>query len=108
MHGNEETDFETLYELSASKGIAVADASVYGKHHHVEAVGNLADVLQFAQVLLLVGYRVEYLFHFKTIHLLTRNSIGQKLGIPVVQVSGMEDALTLSLYYQRHTAICAA
>ena len=44
-------------ELSATKGIAVAYAPVNGEHHHIEAVSNLADVLQFAQILLLVGYR---------------------------------------------------
>ena len=61
MHGYKEADLESLDELTASKGIAIAYSSVYGEHHHIEAVGNLADVLQFAQVLLLMGYRVNVL-----------------------------------------------
>ena len=51
MHGNEEANFETLYELPTAKGIAIADAPVNGEHHHVEAICYLPDVLQFAQVL---------------------------------------------------------
>ena len=45
MHGNKETDLESLDELSATKSIAIADAPVNGEHHHIEAVSNLADVL---------------------------------------------------------------
>ena len=59
MHRDEQSDFEPLDELPATKGIAVADTSIYGKHHHIETIGDLADVLQFAKELLLVSYRIE-------------------------------------------------
>ncbi len=71
MHGNKETDLESLDELSATKSIAIADAPVNGEHHHIEAVSNLADVLQFAQILLLVGYRVNVLIELLAIDRLT-------------------------------------
>jgi hypothetical protein len=71
VHGNEQAYFEPLDELSATKGIAVADASVYGEHHHIEAVGNLADVLQFPKILFLMGYRVDVLFNLLTINRLS-------------------------------------
>ncbi len=58
MHGNKEADLESLDELSATKGIAVANAPVNGEHHHIEAVGYLTNVLQLAQVLLFMSYRV--------------------------------------------------
>ena len=70
VHGNEQSDFEPFDELTATKGIAVAYTSVYGKHHHIETVGNLADVLQLAKELLFVSYRIERLFHLKAISLL--------------------------------------
>ena len=48
MHGNKETDLETLDELSATKGIAIANTTVYREHYQVEAVCYLADILQLA------------------------------------------------------------
>lgn len=49
MHRNEQSDLEPLDELSATKGIAITDTPIYGEHHHIETVGNLADVLQARQ-----------------------------------------------------------
>ena len=72
VHRNEQPDFESFDELPTTKGVAVADTSIYGEHHHIETVGNLADVLQLAKKLLLVGYRIERLFHLKTVSLLIR------------------------------------
>ncbi len=72
VHRNEQPDLEPFDELSATKGIAVADTSVYGEHHHIETVGNLTDVLQLAKELLLMGYRVKHLLHLKAVSLLIR------------------------------------
>ena len=38
VHRDEQSDFEPLDELPTTKGIAVADTSIYGKHHHIETV----------------------------------------------------------------------
>ena len=108
MHGDEQADTETLDELTTAKGIAIADATVYGKHHDVEAVRYLAYVFQLAQELLLVSYRVKHLLKFKAVHLLARHGIRQELGVPVVQVAGMEDAPALRLDYPRHPAVGTA
>ena len=83
MHGYKEADLESLDELTASKGIAIAYASVYGEHHHIEAVSNLADVLQLAQILLLMSYRVNVFVKLLTIDSLTWLGIGEKSCIPV-------------------------
>ena len=133
MHRNEQSDLEPLDELPGTKGIAVADTSIYGKHHHIETVGNLADVLQLAKELLFVSYRIERLFHLKAVSFLVWIIVCQELGIPVVQVARMEEAfdlwsslltlgrvqaslallslnrsLVLSLNNPRHAAVCAA
>ena len=76
MHGNKKTDLESLDELTASKGIAIPNAPVYREHHHIEAVGNLADVLQFAQVLLFMGYRINLFIKLLAIDGLTRHGFG--------------------------------
>ena len=55
MHGNKHADLEALDKLSAAKGIAITYAPVNGENCHIEAIGNLTDVLQFAQILLFVG-----------------------------------------------------
>ena len=39
--------------------VAVADAPIHRKHHKVERVGNLADVLQFAKITLLFCQRID-------------------------------------------------
>ena len=49
MHGHEQTGTEHVEKLTGSTGVAVADAPVYGEHHHVETIGELADVFQLAQ-----------------------------------------------------------
>ena len=72
VHRDEQSDFEPLDELSATKGIAISDTPIYGEYHHIETVGNLADVLQLAKELLLVSYRIERLFHLKAVSLLIR------------------------------------
>ena len=72
MHGNKESDLESLDELSGTKGIAIPNAPVNGEHYHIEAVGNLADVLQLAQILLLMGYGVNVFVKLLTIDGLTR------------------------------------
>ena len=72
VHRNEQSDLEPFDELTATKGIAVAYTSIYGEHHHIETVGNLADVLQLAKELLLVSYRVKHLLHLKAVSLLIR------------------------------------
>ena len=56
VHRNEQPNLEPFDELTATKGIAVADTSIYGEHHHIETVGNLKDVLQLAKKLLLVSF----------------------------------------------------
>ena len=80
MHGDEQSDFEPLDELSATEGIAITDTSIYGEHHHIETVGNLTDVLQLPKELLLVSYGIECLFHLKTISKLVRIVVRQELG----------------------------
>ena len=118
VHGNKKTDLKSLDELSATMGIAVANAPVNGEHHHIEAVGNLADVLQFAKILLFMGYRVYFFIalgfaaslceELLAIDGLTWHCFRQKSRIPVIQVPGMEDSFTLSLNNPRHTAVCTA
>ena len=75
---------------------------------HIETIGDLADVLQFAKELLLVSYRIERLFHLKAVSLLIRIVVRQELGIPVVQVARMKDTFTFGLNNPRHAAVCAA
>ena len=108
VHRDEQSDFEPLDELSATKGIAVADTPIYWEHHYIETIGDLADVLQFAKELLLVSYRIERLFHLKAVSLLIRIVVRQELGIPVVQVARMKDTFTFGLNNPRHAAVCAA
>ena len=90
MHGDEHANLEALDELSATEGIAVANASVYREHHQIKAVSYFADVLQLAQVLLFVGYRVYLLFKLLAIDCLSWYDIGQEPRIPVIQVTCME------------------
>ena len=97
MHGNKETDLKAFDELAASEGIAVADEPVYGEHHHIEAVVNLANVLQLAQVLLLMGYRVNVFVKLLAIDGFTRLGFWEETSIPVVQVTSMEDSFDLWL-----------
>lgn len=59
MHGHEQADTEHVEELTGSAGVAVADVPVYGKHHHVKTVGELADVFQLAQETLFFLGRVN-------------------------------------------------
>ena len=108
VHGDKETNFEALDKLSASKGIAITNATVYGEHHHIEAIRYLADIFQLAQVLLFMGYWINLFVKLLTIDGLARHGFWQEPRIPVVQVAGMEDTLTLCLYYPRNTAVCAA
>ena len=84
MHGYKEADLESLDELTATKGIAVANAPVNGEHHHIEAISNLANVLQLAKILLLMGYRVYFFIELLTIDGLTRHGFGEETSIPVV------------------------
>ena len=81
MHGNEQPDLEPFDELSATKGIAITDTPIYGEHHHIETVGNLADVFQLAKELLLVSNRIERLLHLKTISKLVRIVVRQELAV---------------------------
>ena len=108
MHRHKETNLEALYELSASKGIAVADAPINWEHHHIKTIGNLADIFQFAQVLLFMGYWVNLFVKLLTIDGLARHGFWQEPRIPVIQITGMEDALAFCLDYPRNTAVCAA
>lgn len=108
MHGHEQADTEYVEELTGSAGVAVADAPVYGKHHHVKTVGELADVFQLAQETLFFLGRVNVDAEVGAVDQSPVIIVGQETGIPVVQVAGMEDALAVGLYHPRHTAVVAS
>ena len=108
MHGHEQTDTEHVEELTGSAGVAVADAPVYGKHHHVKTVGELADAFQLAQETLFFLGRVNVDAEVGAVDQSPVTIVGQETGIPVVQVAGMEDALAVGLYHPRHTAVVAS
>lgn len=57
--GTNKAGTEHVEKLTGSAGVTVADASVYGEHHHVETVGELADVFQLAQETLFFLGRVN-------------------------------------------------
>ena len=71
VHGHKEAHLEALNKLPASKCVAVADTSIYWEHHCVEAVCYLPDVLQFTQILLLMGYRIYIFFEFFAVYRFT-------------------------------------
>ncbi|EDY96630.1 hypothetical protein BACPLE_01073 [Phocaeicola plebeius DSM 17135] len=108
MHGHEQTGTEHVEELTGSAGVAVADAPVYGKHHHVKTVGELADVFQLAQETLFFFGRVNVDAEVGAVDQSPMIIVGQETGVPVVQVAGMEDTLAVGLYHPRHTAVVAS
>ena len=108
MHGHEQTDTEHVEKLTGPAGVAVADAPVYGEHHHVETVGELADVFQLAQETLFFLDRVDVDAEVGAVDQSPVIVVGQEAGVPVVQVAGMEDALAVSFYHPRHTAVVAS
>lgn len=108
MHGHEQADTEHVEELTGSAGVAVADAPVYGEHHHVETVGELADVFQLAQETLFFLGRVDVDAEVRAVDQSPVIVVGQEAGVPVVQVAGMEDTLAVGLYHPRHTAVVAS
>lgn len=59
MHGHEQAGTEHVEKLTGSAGVAVADAPVYGEHHHIETVSEFADVFQLAQETLFFLGRVN-------------------------------------------------
>ena len=108
MHGHEQAGTEHVEKLTGSTGVAVADAPVYGEHHHVETIGELADVFQLAQETLFFLGRVNVDAEVRAVDQSPVIVVGQEAGVPVVQVAGMEDALTVGLYHPRHTAVVAS
>ena len=88
--------------------LEATDMPFPGIDQYIKSVRYLADILQLAQIMLLMGYRVEHFLHLKAVHLLSWYCIGQKLRIPVVQVTGMEDSPPLRLDYPRHAAVRTA
>ena len=107
MHGHEQAGTEHVEELTGSAGVAVADAPVYGEHHHVKTVGELADIFQLAQETLFFLSRVNVDAEVGAVDQSPVIIVGQEAGVPVIQVAGMEDALAVGLYHPRHTAVVA-
>ena len=108
MHGHEQADTEHVEERTGSASVAVADAPVYGKHHHVKTVGELADVFQLAQETLFFLGRVNVDAEVGAVDQSPMIIVGQETGVPVVQVAGMEDTLAVGLYHPRHAAVVAS
>ena len=108
MHGYKQAGTEHVEKLTGSAGVAVADAPVYGEHHHVETVGELADVFQLAQETLFFLGRVDVDAEVRAVDQSPVIVVGQEAGVPVVQVAGMEDALAVGLYHPRHAAVVAS
>ena len=106
VHGNEHADLETLDELSATEGIAVANAPVHREHYKVKAISHLTYIFQLTQVLLFVGYRVNLFFKLLAKDCLSRHNIRQEPRIPVIQVTCMEYTFALSLDNPRYATIC--
>lgn len=48
VHWHEHADLEAVDELTSAKGVAIAYAAIYRKHHQVEIAGNLTYVLEFS------------------------------------------------------------
>ena len=44
MHGHEQAGTEHVEELTGSAGVAVADAPVYGEHHHQTILRDMQAV----------------------------------------------------------------
>ena len=107
VHWNEHANLEPIDELSATECITVTYAPVYGEHHKVETVSDLADVLQLTKEPFLVGYGINILFKFLTVDGLTWYGVWQEPRIPVTQVTGMEDTFPLSLDNPRHSTVGA-
>ena len=108
MHGHEQANLKHVKKLTGPAGVAVADAPVYGEHHHVEAVSELADVFQLAQITFLFLQGVDVHAEIGTVDRTSVVVVGQEAGVPVVQVAGMEDALAAGLNHPRHAAVGAS
>ena len=98
MHGDKQAYLETVNELSATKSVPVSYAAIDWEHHQVEAICQLADVLQLSKILLLMGNRVYVLVKLFTVDCLSWHCFGEESCIPVVQVACMENALAFCLY----------
>ena len=98
MHGNEESDVKPVYELTCAFGISVADASVYGEHHYVEAPADFTYVLQFSEIEFFFLSGVDIDVKIRTVYVLPGIVFRQVMCIPVVEVACMENPSVIRLY----------
>ena len=108
MHWNEESCPETVYKLPCALRISVPRPAVHRKHHYVKAVRDFQDILQLPEVKFLFPQRVDEVSGFRAADKTAPEIIRQETGIPVVQVSRMENPPAPGLHNPGYTAVVAS
>ena len=107
VHGHKQAYLKAGNELAGTQSITDANAGIDGKENDVEAIGEYANVLEFAQVAFFFGQGIDLRAEFG-LDASGRRGIGQKAGIPVAEVAGMKQAFALNLDNPAHAAVVAA
>ena len=107
MHRHKETDTELSDKLPSASSITITDTAINRKHHDIERIYDFADIFKFSQELLLILEWVN-LTKFLTDDRSSCIIIGQESGIPVVQITGMEQTSAIHLHYPRHATVITA
>ena len=97
VHGNKKANLKSLDELSGTASVTITNSSVNWEHDQIEGISYLLDVLEFSQVLLFIFLRIN-LAKLHAPDCSTLIVISQESGIPVIEVTSMEDTFTSYLY----------